>query len=557
MEAQPVLIEFDPPPADATQPPSETPAEQPPPSKLVFGERIRNPRPSLSPDAVGDPKVKPVDRSQLIMKTVDVQHLIGPDHPARAIWDLVGKFNLDRFLSAIGSQMGEKGRPTTDPRMLISVWLYAYSEGVSSAREIERLMGYEPGLSWLCGCKPVNHHTLSDFRVDHKEELDELFQQLLAVLEGEKLIDLTQVMHDGTKIRANAGVDSFRRKKTIEQRLERAKQVLAQMGDPREDNPQARSRRQAALERAAHERVEKLEAAKEEMDQMIEAIKKKKGNPEKIAAEAEKARVSVEEPEARKMKHGDSAILPSYNVQLSTESTNKIIVGMHLSQCSSDAQSLGTAMDKVVENTDWCPDQVVIDGGYTNKGTIIEMGERKIDLIGSLPDLEKKRTAGVKAAGIDEAFGGKFFIFQEETGTLECPAGKELEYKSQSHKRGNKYHVYKAQGSDCQRCEFHKQCCPKKPEKGRSVAVLVTEDPVISNFREKMESEEARKIYKKRGPVAEFPNAWIKDKIKLRKYRLRGMLKAGIETMWACLAYNAKQWIRLSWRKLNAMPSAA
>ena len=83
------------------------------------------------------------------MKTVDVQHLIGPDHPARAIWDLVGKFNLDRFLSAIGSQMGEKGRPTTDPKMPISVWLYAYSEGVGTAREIERLMEYEPGLSWL------------------------------------------------------------------------------------------------------------------------------------------------------------------------------------------------------------------------------------------------------------------------------------------------------------------------------------------------------------------------------------------------------------------------
>ena len=117
--------------------------------------------------------------------------------------------------------------------------------------------------------------------------------------------------------------------------------------------------------------------------------------------------------------------------------------------------------------------------------------------------------------------------------------------------------MYRAQGGDCQSCEFQKQCCPKNPEKGRRVAVLIQEDPTVANFRKKMESEEARKIYKKRGPVAEFPNAWIKDKIKLRKYRLRGLIKAGIETMWACLAYNFKQWIRLTRPKPQALACAA
>ena len=179
------------------------------------------------------------------------------------------------------------------------------------------------------------------------------------------------------------------------------------------------------------------------------------------------------------------------------------------------------------------------------------------ELKAHLPDLEKKRTAGAVAAGIEPAFGVQFFIFEEQTNTLKCPAGKALNYKSKNTKRGNKYQVYRAQGSDCRGCEFQKQCCPKNPEKGRRVAMLVQEDPVIANFRQKMESEEAKRIYKKRGPVAEFPNAWIKDKIKLRKYRLRGLVKAGIETMWACLAYNIKQWIRLCWRKRQTLACAA
>jgi hypothetical protein len=48
--------------------------------------------------------------------------------------------------------------------------------------------------------------------------------------------------------------------------------------------------------------------------------------------------------------------------------------------------------------------------------------------------------------------------------------------------------------------------------------------------------------------VAEFPNAWIKQKIGLRQFRLRGLIKVGMEALWACLTYNVGQWIRLRWR---------
>ena len=67
-------------------------------------------------------------------------------------------------------------------------------------------------------------------------------------------------------------------------------------------------------------------------------------------------------------------------------------------------------------------------------------------------------------------------------------------------------------------------------------------------FIKKMETEEAKACYKKRGPIAEFPNAWIKDKLGLRQFHLRGLVKAGMEIIWACLTYNIQQWIRLVWR---------
>src|SRR5881397_1778920 len=54
----------------------------------------------------------------------------------------------------------------------MALWIYGYSEGIGSARELSRMCEYEPGCQWLTGMQPVNHHALSDFRVEHKDELD-------------------------------------------------------------------------------------------------------------------------------------------------------------------------------------------------------------------------------------------------------------------------------------------------------------------------------------------------------------------------------------------------
>src|ERR1043166_7003556 len=81
-----------------------------------------------------------------------------------------------------------------------------------------------------------------------------------------------------------------------------------------------------------------------------------------------------------------------------------------------------------------------------------------------------------------------------------------------------------------------------RPEYGRPV-------PAISS---KMGTQGARRIYRQRGAVAEFPNAWIKDKFGLKQFRLRGLIKVRLEVLWAAITYNIQQWVRLSWRtKLN------
>ena len=62
-------------------------------------------------------------------------------------------------------------------------------------------------------------------------------------------------------------------------------------------------------------------------------------------------------------------------------------MGSHLSQCSSDAQILMPALQKVAENPGKTPAQVVVDGGFTNRENIIECAAQQIDLVGSLCDI--------------------------------------------------------------------------------------------------------------------------------------------------------------------------
>jgi hypothetical protein len=47
------------------------------------------PKPAAAPMAPAQPRVKPVDRTQLSWQMLDLERLIEPEHPARAVWELV------------------------------------------------------------------------------------------------------------------------------------------------------------------------------------------------------------------------------------------------------------------------------------------------------------------------------------------------------------------------------------------------------------------------------------------------------------------------------------
>jgi transposase len=479
------------------------------------------------------PLIHYVNRQQMSWRAVDVERLIDEDHPARAIWALVGRLDLSRFYEGIQSSEEDGGRPAFDPQLLISLWVYAYSQGIGSAREVARRCEYDPAFQWLTGLDEVNYHTLADFRVEKQKELDELFTQVLAALSKEGLITLEQVMQDGTKIRAQASVRSYRAEETIREHLERARRRVAEMGDPR--NEETNPRTKQARKRARREQQERLENALQELGKLQE---RKQGKQAKS-----KVRVSSSDPQARVMHHSDGGLTLSYNAQISADAAHGLIVGVAVTPEVNDYGQLLPAVECVEQRLKKKPQQMVADKGYTTRETIEAMAERKIDFLGSMLE-EKKRGRPVL-----ERLPPTAFVYDRNRDCFVCPEGKLLGYEgSHTKKKGFKYYRYEAEWRDCQGCARKPQCCPENQKRGRSV-VRGEESAAVLAFHQKMASEEAQAQYRRRGRVVEFCHAWIKSKLGLRQFHVRGLVKVQMEMLWACLTYNLQHWIRL--RKLR------
>ena len=236
---------------------------------LVVPDREPNRAAELENPAVGarpQPRVKPINRQQSVLRPVEVERLVEEDHPVRAIWELVGRLLPADFYRGIKAVEGTAGQAAFDPQLLTSLWVYAYSRGVGSAREIARLCEYHPAYQWLTGLEAVNYHSLSDFRTRHPEALSRLFTEVLGLLSHTGLITLERVMQDGTKIKAFAADHSFRREATLREHLEKAREQVEQMGDPAAEELTQRVAK--ARERALREKQQRLDSALKQLPEI-------------------------------------------------------------------------------------------------------------------------------------------------------------------------------------------------------------------------------------------------------------------------------------------------
>jgi len=320
-------------------------------------------------DSAGEPGVelgavrfKRPDRAQARMVPCVLDETIPAGHQVRLIWDLVERLDLSGFATGLKVQQGKTGRSATDVRLLVALWLWASTEGVGSAREVERLCCQKDSYRWLCGGVEVNYHTLSDFRVEHEKALDELLTQVLATLMQQGLVKVHRISQDGMRVRASAGTASFRRRKTLEEHLAQAHQQVESLKTQREAavGSSCGRRQDAARKRAVQDRLRKTEAALAALASVEKARKEAKGGKNSRC----QPRASTTDSEARVMKMGDGGFRPAYNVQLAADTESRAIVGVSVINSGSDKAQSEPMRQEVESRTGGKVQEHLMDGGF-------------------------------------------------------------------------------------------------------------------------------------------------------------------------------------------------
>jgi transposase len=319
-------------------------------------------------------------RGQIEWAPRDLEAVLTEDHPARAIWALLEKLNLTGFYAAIKAVLDRPGRPTTDPQVLLALWLLATVEGVGSARQLARLCEQHDAYRWLRGGVPINYHMLADFRVAHAAALDELLTQIVASLMAAGAVSLEHVAQDGMRVRASAGASSFRRADRLRDCLKEAREQVERLNQER-DHPDRglTKRQQVARERAARERLQRVEQALAYLPEAgaIKELQRKRS----AKAERDKVtepRLSTTDPDARVMKMADGGYRPAYNAQFATDATHGVIVGVAVTSSGTDAHQAPPMLSQIERRTGRKPEGYLIDGGFAIREAITTLAQQGV-----------------------------------------------------------------------------------------------------------------------------------------------------------------------------------
>ena len=320
-------------------------------------------------------RVVRAERRQMEMLPTTLDEQLADDHPARAIWTYLEQVDLEDFYASIDAVEGEAGRPASDPQVLLAVWLLATAQGVGSARQVARLCEEHIAYRWLRAGVPLNYHLLADFRVQHRRALNQLLTQILATLMTAGLVGLRRVAQDGLRVRANAGASSFRGQPGLARALHEARLQVERLAHAVESPERDQTpRKQKARERAARQRLKRVEQALALLPEVSEVKRRQRRTLDQSRrARVSEPRVSTTDPDARVMHMPDGGFRPAYNVQLATDAESQVIVGVSISTRGTDQGEAWPMAEQVAARTGCYPAEYLVDGGFVKRADITSL----------------------------------------------------------------------------------------------------------------------------------------------------------------------------------------
>jgi hypothetical protein len=225
--------------------------------------------------------------------------------------------------------------------------------------------------------------------VQQEAKLDQLLTQSVAALMTEGLVALGRTAQDGVRIRASAGAGSFRRRERLEKCLQKAEQRVQELKEANlsEEKEAPSPAKQAARERHANERLQRVKRALEE----VAKVEEKKAKNRESRRKDLPARASTTDPEARVSKMADGGFRPAYNGQLNVDMGSRIITGVEVSN-QADSHLLEPMLEQTEERYEQLMEEHYVDGGFRSNPNITAAKQKGVTVYAPIPACYNKNS---------------------------------------------------------------------------------------------------------------------------------------------------------------------
>lgn len=504
---------------------------------------------------------RPYISSQLVLFPQRIDENIADNDPVRIVNAVVDSLNLQEFKKLYR----ERGRSAYHPKMMLKVILYAYMNNVYSCRKIEKLLLRDIHYIWLAGYEKPDFITINRFRNRVKNEINNIFTQIVVLLAERGFITLDVEYIDGTKIESKANKYTFVWRKTIEKN--RAKlmdkiSVLLQQIDM--EIAQEKACEREKVEFTPETLTELIDEFKASFDTEISPLNKEEKHrvrerkkqvkelekqrdklaeyDNRLAQTGERNSMSKTDPDATFMRMKEDAMnngqtKPGYNLQISAE--NQFITDFALFHNPTDTLTMIPFFNSFHNRYGHLPSVAVADAGYGSEENYRFMEETGIEAYVKYNRFHIEH----RPRYTPNPFHSDNFYYNENEDYYVCPMGQHMERIGTKHsKTASGYRSENAQyrAQNCQGCPLRCMCYNSKSDR-RIIEVNHRLKQYKRKAAERLTSEEGIKHRGRRCIEPEAVFGQMKQNMQYKRFRHFGKDKVTMDFAFFAIAFNIKK----------------
>ena len=463
------------------------------------------------------PKFKPLKENQRFLLPPALDEFVPEGHLARVVSGIVDEMDT----TGIERKYSRLGQNTYHPKIMLKLIFYGYAIGMRSGRKIASACETDTAFMYLAQMHKPDFRTINDFRKNHSAEIETYFTEIVKVCKKMEMAKVGTICIDGSKLKASASARRTKDEEGYGAWLARIEKEIEEILSEAEETDRAED------EEYGDERGDELPRELRRRERLREKIK------EAMRELKEGDKVNLTDPDARFMKERPGVIRPSYNCQLAV-AEGQVIVGADVTTEAVDRGELEGMVEGAEENLGGEIEQIIADAGYSSYDNYEYLAGRKKDAY--IPDQYFERDKRGSGREGERSYGKENFAYDGERNRYICPEGRPLTFHKRLVTKGAKIKrrqlIYR--GTECSGCPRRALCTKQE---ARTVVRELRED-LKEEMREKLLSEEGRRIYRKRLHTAEPPFGHLKHNLGYKTFFLRTIDKVRVEFKLMCIGYN-------------------